>query len=169
MLDWFLERATRLEDTLRDADPEERVATWWPPDQTAGFWIRRMAHETAIHHWDVENAVGSPRSIEPVALAQDGLDETLTVILPSEREHSDAPAQGESYHFHQTDGNGEWTVRFASEGVQITRGHERADVAVRGPASELQLFLLGRIPADRLDVHGDRAILDRYFQLVPSF
>jgi hypothetical protein len=29
------------------------------------------------------------------------------------------------------------------------------------------LFLWQRIPADGLDVRGDRAILDRYFTLVP--
>jgi hypothetical protein len=40
-------------------------------------------------------------------------------------------------------------------------------VAVRGSASDLLLFLWRRIPADRLEVYGDAALLPRYFELVP--
>ncbi len=30
--------------------------SWWPADQSVGFWVRRMAHETAVHRWDAEGA-----------------------------------------------------------------------------------------------------------------
>lgn len=54
--------------------------TWWPPDQTRGFWQRRMALETAVHRTDVESAVGD---LSPIAadLAADGVDEVLSVML----------------------------------------------------------------------------------------
>ncbi len=37
---------------------DEPAWTWWEPDQTAGFWQRRMALETAVHRADVESASG---------------------------------------------------------------------------------------------------------------
>src|SRR5258706_15059945 len=40
--------------------PWERAATWYEPEQTVGFWIRRMAQETVIHRVDAELAAGAP-------------------------------------------------------------------------------------------------------------
>ena len=57
-------------------------------------------------------------------------------------------------------------MRFEPERVVVTREHAKGDVAVRGPASDLLLFLWHRIPADRLDVVGDAALLERFFDLV---
>jgi predicted lipid carrier protein YhbT len=49
----------------------------------------------------------------------------------------------------------------------VRREHAKGDVAVRAPASDLLLFLWGRIPPDRLEVMGDTALLPRWFELVP--
>jgi uncharacterized protein (TIGR03083 family) len=59
--------------------------TWWEPDQTAGFWQRRLALETAIHRVDVEAAVGEPTPI-PDDLAVDGIDEVLRIMLADVQE-----------------------------------------------------------------------------------
>ncbi|MFC9977617.1 hypothetical protein ACFVH6_42625 [Spirillospora sp. NPDC127200] len=50
-----------------------------------------------------------------------------------------------------------------------TRAFEEAarPAEVAGTASDLMLFLWNRVPADRLEVSGDRSVLDRYFLLVP--
>lgn len=173
VLGLFEETAARLLETLRVADPHERVWTWWPPDQTAGFWMCRMAHETAIHRWDTQLAHGQEAPIVS-DLARDGIDEVFDVIVPVRKiwgergwARPSRPGSGESYHFHRTDGDGEWLLRFDGDLPTITREHARADVAVRGGASDLFLFLWHRIPADRLEILGDRALLDRYFELVP--
>ena len=42
-----------------------------------------------------------------------------------------------------------------------------ADVTLAGSTSDLLLFLWHRIAAERLDVAGDRSLLDRYFELAP--
>ncbi|HKH56652.1 MAG TPA: maleylpyruvate isomerase N-terminal domain-containing protein, partial [Propionibacteriaceae bacterium] len=34
--------------------PEDPAGSWYTPDQTVGFWIRRMAQETVIHRIDAE-------------------------------------------------------------------------------------------------------------------
>jgi hypothetical protein len=50
----------------------------------ASFWIRRMAHETVIHRIDAELALAEPSAAIAPALAADGIDEVLTVILTHE-------------------------------------------------------------------------------------
>ncbi len=176
LLELFGQTAVTLEEVLRATDPAKPVWTWWPPDQTAGFWLRRMAQETAVHRWDAQLACAGAGSVEPIEpeLARDGIDEVFDVMIPSRRGGSpfwnSKPRQGdgETYHFHRTDGPGEWLVRFEGDGTTVTHEHAKGDVAARGTASDLLLFLWGRLPASRLDVFGDAALLDRYFEFVPA-
>ena len=168
LLELFERTAAELEAVLWSVEPDEPVWTWWAADQTASFWQRRMAQETAVHRWDAQLAHGQT---EPIAseLARDGIDEVFDVMVPMRRQWAESPrtGAGESYHFHRTDGPGEWLVRFEPDRVVVTREHARGDVAVRGSASDLLLFLWHRIPADRLEVFGDAALLARFFELVP--
>jgi uncharacterized protein (TIGR03083 family) len=62
-------------------DPAEPSVTWYGPDQTVGFWIRRMAQETVIHRIDAE--LGAREQVTPVAddLAADGIDELFKVFV----------------------------------------------------------------------------------------
>jgi uncharacterized protein (TIGR03083 family) len=62
-------------------DPAEASGTWYGPDQTVGFWIRRMAQETVIHRIDAELGAGLPVSSVPDDLAVDGVDELLKVFV----------------------------------------------------------------------------------------
>ena len=48
-------------------------------------------------------------------------------------------------HLHCTDTEGEWVVTLTDDGPRTTRAHEKSDVAVRGAASDLDLFVLGRV------------------------
>jgi len=167
VVEWFTQCAADLEVTLREAEPAEPTWTWWPPDQTVGFWMRRMAQETAVHRWDVQQAFGREQPID-AELARDGIDEALGIYQPQWC-HPKATLQGtgESYHFHRTDGEGEWLVRFENGDMKVSHEHAKADVAIRGSASDLVLFLWHRIPAARLEVLGDASLVDRYFELVP--
>ena len=61
-------------------DPADFARTWYTPDQTVGFWIRRMALETVIHRVDAELAYRGVTAV-PVDLALDGVDEVLTIML----------------------------------------------------------------------------------------
>ncbi len=69
-------------------------------------------------------------------------------------------------HFHCTDGDGEWLARLTDAPVAVTREHAKADVAARGTASDLLLFLYGRAGADALQVFGDASLLARWRELV---
>jgi uncharacterized protein (TIGR03083 family) len=45
---WLRTGATRLVAAVRQAGAETRMWTW-SDDQTAGFWLRRIVHETVMH------------------------------------------------------------------------------------------------------------------------
>jgi uncharacterized protein (TIGR03083 family) len=62
-------------------EPEDPAGSWYRPDQSVGFWARRMAHETVIHRIDAELGTGQPVAPVPVDLAVDGIDELLTVFV----------------------------------------------------------------------------------------
>ena len=160
--DWIERGAAQFREVVGATDAT--ADCWsWGPDQHAGFWSRRMAHETSMHRWDAETAVGEPRPIDP-ALAVDGIDERL-VNLAASLGHSPTPVEilqgaGETAHLHATDAEGEWLLRFGPEGMEITREHAKGDVAVRGAANDLLLYLVGRRGLDGLEVFGDIDVLE---------
>ncbi len=166
VLDWFARGAARMEDTLRAADPDEPIWTW-SPDKRVAHYPRMMAIETAIHRWDAQHALGGAEPIDG-ALARDAIDHAFDVMLPARRAWKEPRAgAGETYHFYQTDGGGEWLVRFNPAEVTVRRERGDGDVSVRGAASDLLLFLWRRIPAGQLEIAGDASLLDRFFELVP--
>ena len=75
--------------------------------------------------------------------------------MPSVLEGADL---GGSLHFHATDAESEWIVRSEGGRLAAEPGHEKADAAVRGAASDLLLFIWNRVPASALDVVGDAAV-----------
>ncbi|GAA2585109.1 maleylpyruvate isomerase family mycothiol-dependent enzyme [Streptomyces lienomycini] len=70
--------ALRAEFAVRA--PEDPAGTWYGPDQSVGFWIRRMAQETVVHRIDAELATGRAVSPVPDDLAVDGVDELLKIF-----------------------------------------------------------------------------------------
>ena len=156
LLGWYEQGLDELLAALDGTDPLTPVWTFHPPDQTAGFWRRRMAHETAVHRVDAESAHGEPAPV-PTPLAVDGIDEVLDVFLVPFSRREAAGGGGEALHLQATDVEGEWRLRLLPAGVQVDRGH--ADADARGTASDLLLFLWGRAPATRLETSGDPAVL----------
>ena len=127
----------------RPADP---AGTWYAPDQTVGFWIRRMAHETVIHRVDAELGTGQPVAPVPADLAVDGIDELLKVFVAYGvagwgDDFADvlAGSPGRTYAL-RNDGVG-WRVRTGPGlfAVQDGAGDDPADVTVSGaPAAVLR-------------------------------
>ncbi len=160
--EWFEAGAATLTETLRAIDPLADMWSWGV-DQHARFWSRRMAHETAVHRWDAQSAQGGQDAIR-TDVAVDGIDERLENLTPSMNFDPRGPAAlrgtGETVHFHTTDAEGEWLLRFEPDGVVVSREHAKGDVAVRGPASDLLLYLNGRRELEGLDVFGDVGVLE---------
>lgn len=168
---WLAEGAERLAATLREAGPDVEVWTFGP-HRRSGFWARRMALETLLHHADGALAVGAPYQAPP-ELAADLLDEWLELIsLPAAAEFKEdlkaLRGQGETIHLHATDTDpalgAEWFITREPERPAWRRDHAKADVALRGPLTELMLAFMRRLPLDseRLEVVGDRALLEHW-------
>ncbi len=162
ILDWYDEGVELLAATFERV-PAGAPAWSWTDDHRAALWARRMAHETAIHRWDAQDAAGSPLPFD-AALAVDGVQEVFD-LLPFRRGSERVRGHGETIHLHATDADGEWLVRLEPDRVLVTNEHVKADVAARGSASDLFLFLWGRAAPDLLEVFGERALLERWQEL----
>ncbi|MFE9429119.1 maleylpyruvate isomerase family mycothiol-dependent enzyme [Kitasatospora sp. NPDC006697] len=169
LVDWFAAGAAALGRTFADTPADARVWTYGA-DPTAAFWLRVQAIEVSLHRWDAEGALGRPAAPLDAELAVDAVAQNFEVMAPFRRAMTQAPpGAGECYRLRRTDGPQSWTVRFDGEAVQLAgEGAGEADVELAGTASDLVLFLWGRLPADRLEVRGDEAVLARYFTLVPQ-
>jgi uncharacterized protein (TIGR03083 family) len=161
LVDWFEAQARLVVATLTDADPDKDVWTFGLP-RTVRFWLRRQALETAMHCWDAQSAVG-PADPFDSELATDGIDEFLDMMLPRVLRLLPGTWTGQTIHLHRTDGDGEWLVRLGPDGaVDVERSHGKGDVAVRGPASDLLLWMINRASAGSLEVFGDGTLIDRW-------
>jgi uncharacterized protein (TIGR03083 family) len=122
--------------------PEDPAGSWYKPDQTVGFWIRRMAQETVIHRMDAELSTAQRLANVPEDLAVDGVDELLKVFLA----YSVATwgkyftkvldsSPGRTFSI-RTDGAA-WRVRTGPGSVTVqdanAAGTEPADVTISGP------------------------------------
>jgi uncharacterized protein (TIGR03083 family) len=167
LIPWFEQSAARLVEVFERTDPEEIV--WhWSDDNRGITHMRNQAMEHTFHRWDAENAVGVTTEFDP-AIAVDAIDQHFEVQIGARRYwNAFARGAGERYHLHRTDGDGEWTIQFDGDAYSVTRAHAKGDVAVRGTAEDLALWLWGRPTRDRLEVLGDRAVFERYTQLVPT-
>lgn len=146
LLEWFSGGVELVVDALRRTDPERPVWTM-AADKTAGFWRRRMAHETGAHRWDAEDAVGAARPIDP-QLAVTGIPETLEIHVARPLAGADVGGHGERIGLRCTDVRGDWTVTLLHDRVEVEPAERPADAAVAGSASAVWLSLMGRPAPD---------------------
>ena len=162
--DWLREGSAQLDEAFAAAGPHGAVrAPGW--ERSASWWQRRTCHETTVHAWDVQAATGGPDPL-PTRLAIDGIDELLDVLLPGAVD-LEAFAEPATIHLHTTDegprdgAGGEWLTTVGPTDVHTERRHARGDVALRGNAADLLLWLWGRVPTSTLDVVGDPSVAER--------
>ncbi|HVM40560.1 MAG TPA: maleylpyruvate isomerase family mycothiol-dependent enzyme, partial [Acidimicrobiia bacterium] len=155
-VDWAARWHGELLARLQSTDPDAEMWSFFAGGGTAGWWARRMAHETAVHRVDAEQATGGAGGEVDAALAIDGVDEVLDVFLPT---FGTPPfGDGETVHLHATDAAGEWLLTLGQDVVGVGRGHAKGDAAVRGPSSSLYLWLWGRAPLQSMEVFGDPSV-----------
>jgi uncharacterized protein (TIGR03083 family) len=154
------EALDELVQALSEAEADTPVWNWSGQDQVAGFWARRMAHESAVHRYDAQRAhdVAQPIAAD---LAHDGLDELVDVILPRVISR-DQPALPEATYAFLAADDGAWIVRLGAQGATRVDAATSADVTARGTASALLLAAYGRVPWTSLEVEGDVSLLDEW-------
>jgi len=149
---WTEEQAALLLGALERLDPAAPRWNFSSGPQVGAFIPRRVHHETVVHRWDLEAAVGRPGPIEePVAV--DGILEYLEVHLPrSGRWEGDAGV----LHTVVTDGP-TFEVELAPD--ELPSVHELPgrvpDAIVAGDAQSLLLAWWDRSPLANLLQQGD--------------
>jgi uncharacterized protein (TIGR03083 family) len=141
--------------------PSSPAFTWYEPDQTVAFWIRRMAQETVIHRVDAELGAGAELAPIPSDLAHDGIDEFLIAFVaygatawPDEYAAVLADSDGRAVRLSTPDDA--WLVRPTVAGIEVARGEaDNAAATVHGEPDELLLWAWGRVGDDRVTVTGD--------------
>lgn len=131
--------------------PEDPAGTWYPPDQTVGFWIRRMTQETVIHRIDAELSTGKQVTEVPADLAVDGVDELLKVFLAFGVQawgpyFTDILGGSPGWsHVIRADG-AQWRVRTGPGTLTVTggAGDEPPDVTISGPPEAMLRWVWNR-------------------------
>ena len=164
-----------LVQALADAGPEEPAWTW-APEQTVGFTYRRQAHEALIHRIDAEQTVGAPRAPVDVALAADGVVETLGVMFGGCPPWGSFTGLPHHLRVDLTDAAPVWVQlgRFTGTDPDSGTSYDEPDIAVvpdpgtppdvtiTGSSVDVDLWLWRRGDDSALLVDGDRDVYDRF-------
>lgn len=171
ILAWFDAGVVQLLDACADADLTAPTWTWCGHDHHKDWWVRRMAHETAIHSVDAVIASGQQPMIE-VSLAQDGVAEVLDefmvggpswgVVVPTDRVvRLETPGRSWSLRTAEFSGTSPGTRTTYTDLAAFVYDDEAvpmATVATDAVALDLWLWGRGELPDDA--VTGDRTVVD---------
>ena len=153
-----------LVSELRATPADTAVWTWYAPDQSAAFVARRCSHELAIHRVDAQLARGAADPVE-AELAADGIEEIFLLVDQYGRNRQRGIAgSGQTLHLHGTgQHSAEWLITLEPHGVSVRREHAKADLALKGAVSDLEMLLYQRPTVDVVESFGDGAVLDVFY------
>jgi uncharacterized protein (TIGR03083 family) len=157
LLDWYANGLADLVAILRSTPPDAPAWHMSPTaDRVAASWARRQAHEHLVHRMDLEAAAGVPRAPVDARLAEDGVDELLTVIVPRWAHTEPLDDADATVAVTCTDTGRSWSVTVLRGAITVGADRSGTEAAhVQGSAAELLLHLWGR-PAE-VTVDGDAA------------
>lgn len=182
LLAFFGDVTAALQSALAEVDPAEPRWTW-SDDRTAGFILRRQAHEALIHRVDAELTADAVRRPLDPDLATDGVDEALRVM------YGGAPSWGSvrldqaaTLRLRASDTGRSWlatlgtfdgtspsgTVYVDEPHVEVVDadGSTAAAAAVEGTAADLDCWLWGRPTVGAVHRSGDGEVLARFQALL---
>ncbi|MFE2726393.1 maleylpyruvate isomerase N-terminal domain-containing protein [Kitasatospora sp. NPDC059327] len=171
LVDWFSAGHAALVDALTAAPADLDCWSFLPAPSPLAFWARRQAHETAVHRFDADAAAGAVGPRVTPGLALDGIDELLQGFMSRghSRVRSEHPRTvliraGDAV---PADGPDSWLLTISTEPLTVVRRDSAvdadtgpADLTLDGPTRDLYLLLWNRLPAEQVEVTGDRALLD---------
>jgi uncharacterized protein (TIGR03083 family) len=170
---WLEEGASLLAATLLEAGPDAEVWTWREAEHRAGYWGRRMTHETVIHLMDAALAVGADFAVPP-EVAADTMDEFLETLVLTQRDEDEPglaelrrpTVAGRSIRVDATDIAAEWLIELGDTGFMFARAHAEAAVVLRGPLTDVLRVMYRRSSADSdsVEVLGDSKLLSFWLE-----
>jgi uncharacterized protein (TIGR03083 family) len=149
-----------LVTTLQDADADTPVWNWSDEPQLAGFWARRMAHESSVHRFDAQAAHGVVQPID-AELAGDGLDELIDVVAPRVYQRDDVTGPTGTIALDSSD-DGAWCLELEPHGISRRDVLSEPEVTVRGTTSALLLATYSRVPWTSLEAEGNTELLTEW-------
>ena len=169
---WLRDGAERLVAAVTEVGPDTPTSTW-TPDRRAGFWTRRLTHETVVHRADAAFTTGTSYDVD-AELAADGISEGLDLVAVFSRlqhpamDRTSLQGTGETLLFQATEPGFGWLARRTPSAVEVSDApaEARADVVVEARAADLLLALTGRLAADdpRLTVSGDAPLFRHWLE-----
>ncbi len=151
-------------------DPAEGAPTWWPLDQTYGFWYRRLAHESAVHRIDVQQAAATMTvgaySIDD-EIAYDGVDEILSLWF-THRLGVLGVTNSWTGRVAVVAGRRRWIAQIAATGTASWPAEpgEPADASVSSDPAGMYLWLWGRRSSGTATPDGDHAGVSQLWHLL---
>ncbi|GAA1583994.1 maleylpyruvate isomerase family mycothiol-dependent enzyme [Actinomadura kijaniata] len=168
---WLVEGAERLVEAVERVGPDTPVWSFLGR-RTPAFWLRRMLHDTTVHHADAALTAGIGYRPEP-ALAADTLTEGLELMAAVVESGinptlAELRGDGETLAFVPDETGVEgWVVTRTPDGLAWTRGGGDAHVTVAGPMASLLLVFSRRTRPDDASgvrVTGRRPLLDHWLE-----
>ncbi|MCQ9165189.1 MULTISPECIES: maleylpyruvate isomerase family mycothiol-dependent enzyme [unclassified Arthrobacter] len=129
---WFLDGTGPFLAAMGALDPEAPCWNFGPPPRKAGFWLRRQAHEHAIHLVDASLASGVDVPGFADGFMVDGVDEVLAMFAPRQLRLKRMPPPDGAVAFHVPGATG-WTL-----------GEGPVTASITAPVREMYLGLWGR-------------------------
>lgn len=171
LVELYAATSRRLVDGLASTADDQPCWSWHADGGTVAWVKRRQAHEALIHRADAELAASQDPVLDEV-LAADGIDEVLDVMIGGVPEWGTFTPTGEVVglrsathaslvkfgQFTGTSPNSGTT--YEEEAAQRSTPTEPT-AWIEGSASDLDLWLWGRAPLERLAVKGDRDLAIR--------
>lgn len=168
---WFEEGTRLMLAALRSKESSDHTWTWHDPDQTVGFWKRRMAQESLIHRIDAELAHGEVSQVDST-IAEDGIDEALDIFIGGYPPW--ATVESEKSVIKLSSPNRNWFLRKGSFSGTTRSGRVFTDIPtvlvetdapkwdceITGESAAIDLWLWGRGPLTDLEVSGDSTLAD---------
>jgi uncharacterized protein (TIGR03083 family) len=157
LLAWYETGLVELVATLRTTPPTAPAWHMSPTaDKVVASWVRRQAHELLVHRMDLEVAAGVRHAPADPLLAEDGVDELLTVVVPRWAHTEPLISAQATAAVTATDTGRCWSVRVDHGRVTVQPGPTGTeDAHLRGRSVDLLLRLWGR-PVD-VTLDGDPA------------
>lgn len=157
LLVWSANATGRLVTELTHAGPDRLCWTWWDefavaPNTSAAI-ARHQVQEAGVHAFDAQQAAGHALPLPP-AVAADGVNEYITVELPTNGPWPYEPATV----VLETGPGGSWVLDLGPLGVRILEGDVHGDVkptaTVTADPSDMVLAFYRRDTAHQLQIDG---------------
>lgn len=162
------DRCRQLADVLEGVDRSE-TAWSWSDDRTVGFTTRRQSHEALIHHVDAILATGGDLPDIDPALAADGVDELVRVMLSGVPDWASYAPSDRTLLISATDTGHSWPLglgrmtgtspdtgtTYDLSAMEVLDGLDAPTTIIEATAAQLDLWMWGRSGGDVVHIGGD--------------